>query len=132
GVFCRPAFDYARAPHRLVVDGGLATFLAGDEMCELRAVGGALAAQDDAAVGEITLARGERASFVLSTGKPGPTWDEDAIEVAFDETVRYWREWIAQSRYRGRWREVVDRSAITLKLLTYAPIGAVVAAPTTS
>ena len=55
-----------------------------------------------------------------------------ATEAAFDDTVQFWRDWIAQSRYRGRWREFVDRSAITLKLLTYLPTGAVVAAPTTS
>ena len=51
---------------------------------------------------------------------------------AFNRTVRYWRGWLARSRYRGRWREVVNRSAMTLKLLTYRPTGAIVAAPTTS
>ncbi len=129
---CMPAFDYARAPHRLAVDGKLATFLAADKMCELRSPSIDLVADEDRAVAELTLARGERASFVLSVGKPGLVWDEAAVEGAFVDTVAFWRRWIGQSTYRGRWREVVDRSAITLKLLTYQPTGAVVAAPTTS
>jgi GH15 family glucan-1,4-alpha-glucosidase len=129
---CEPAFDYARAEHRLAIEGGLATFLAGDAMCELRAVGNELGQEGAAAVAEVTLDRGERAAFVLSVGTPGRAWDEEAVELAFRDTVAFWRGWIAKSRYRGRWREVVDRSAITLKLLTYLPTGAVVAAPTTS
>src|SRR3979409_1857864 len=47
-------------------------------------------------------------------------------------TIAYWRGWIGKSDYVGRWRERVHRSALTLKLLTYAPTGAVVAAPPTS
>ncbi|WP_433552992.1 glycoside hydrolase family 15 protein [Micromonospora zamorensis] len=46
------------------------------------------------------------------------------------ETRDYWRRWVGGSRYKGRWREVVERSAMTLKLMTYAPTGALVAAPT--
>jgi GH15 family glucan-1,4-alpha-glucosidase len=129
---CLPGFDYARTPHRLTVEGQLATFLAGADMCELRSTTIELGRVEDCAVAELTLARGERASFVLSVGKPGPVWDEEAVERAFNDAVSFWRAWIGQSTYRGRWREVVDRSAITLKLLTYKPTGAVVAAATTS
>ena len=59
-------------------------------------------------------------------------YSEDETRERFDATVDYWRRWLAQSRYRGRWREMVHRSALTLKLLTYRPTGAIVAAPTTS
>ena len=131
-VSCLPAFDYARTPHRLTVEGKLATFLAADEMCELRSPSIELGSDEDCAVAELALALGERASFVLSVGKPGPVWSEERVERAFRDAVSFWRAWIGQSTYRGRWREVVDRSAITLKLLTYLPTGAVVAAPTTS
>ena len=62
---------------------------------------------------------------------PVPYSDAD-IAAEFDATVAFWRGWLRRSRYSGRWREMVHRSALTLKLLTYAPTGAIVAAPTTS
>ena len=54
----------------------------------------------------------------------------DEVRRLFDETVHFWESWLAQSTYEGRWRETMNRSAITLKLMTYAPTGALVAAPT--
>jgi GH15 family glucan-1,4-alpha-glucosidase len=59
-------------------------------------------------------------------------YSEDETAEAFDRTIEYWRRWLSKSRYQGRWREVVHRSALTLKLLTYRPTGGIVAAPTTS
>jgi GH15 family glucan-1,4-alpha-glucosidase len=52
------------------------------------------------------------------------------IRRLLDDTVAFWQSWLARSTYTGRWREIVQRSAITLKLMTYAPTGALVAAPT--
>jgi GH15 family glucan-1,4-alpha-glucosidase len=82
-----------------------------------------------------TLHAGDSCTFLLEVchrdQQPGMIDEEEAGE-AFNRTVRYWRGWLAKSTYRGRWREMVHRSALTLKLLTYRPTGALVAAPTTS
>jgi GH15 family glucan-1,4-alpha-glucosidase len=84
---------------------------------------------------EFKLAEGESAVFALdeagSHAVLHPCSGEEAAEL-LAATVTFWRNWLSASRYRGRWREVVHRSALTLKLLTYAPTGAIVAAPTTS
>ena len=53
-------------------------------------------------------------------------------EELFRATVAYWRRWLSKCTYAGRWREMVERSALTLKLLSFEPTGAIVAAPTCS
>jgi len=130
-----PRFDYARAGHEVALTPHGAVFrspgleLGLSTRCPLEVVDGA----DVRA--HIELNAGETATFVLDRVEPGtmPAPDSDeSIHAEFDATVAFWRGWLRNSRYSGRWREMVHRSALTLKLLTYAPTGAIVAAPTTS
>ena len=81
---------------------------------------------------EVRLTAGQIRGMILETSTDEPPRQVRAAEVRrlFDDTVRFWRSWLAQSTYAGRWREALNRSAITLKLMTYAPSGALVAAPT--
>ena len=81
---------------------------------------------------ELTLTAGQSRGLVMETGEPRSVRQIRVSEVwqLLEETARYWRSWLAQSTYTGRWRETLQRSAITLKLMTYAPSGGIVAAPT--
>ncbi|HJZ62461.1 MAG TPA: glycoside hydrolase family 15 protein [Miltoncostaeaceae bacterium] len=130
---CLPAFDFAREPHRLGIMDGLARFETASSATELTAVGAELRAEGPAATSHFELSAGERASFVLHPATSDVRgWDDAHIGRVVEETIAFWRGWLRRGSYRGRWREMVDRSALTLKLLTYAPTGATVAAPTTS
>jgi GH15 family glucan-1,4-alpha-glucosidase len=134
-VACRPAFDYARAAHTVEVRPEGACFHAEGLNLALTA-SVPLQAEGPAAVAEFELGEGERTTFVLSglegpEGCPRPISEGEAEE-AFQATLDYWQRWLAQCNYRGRWREMVHRSALALKLLTYQPTGAIVAAPTCS
>jgi GH15 family glucan-1,4-alpha-glucosidase len=82
----------------------------------------------DAGDGKLDLGPGTRATFVVAETPPTR---EDA-EQRLERTAATWMDWAARAQYEGRWREPVLRSALTLKLLTYSPTGAIVAAPTTS
>ncbi|MGI9539684.1 MAG: glycoside hydrolase family 15 protein, partial [Miltoncostaeaceae bacterium] len=89
-------------------------------------------AEGAAAEAHFTLGAGDRVWFALHPPGAGVLWGDMAVEGALNETRDYWRRWLSHCNYRGRWREMVERSAITLKLCTYSPTGAMVAAPTTS
>jgi GH15 family glucan-1,4-alpha-glucosidase len=133
-VTCRPAFDYARAEHTTEVTGSSAVFSTPALRLELHTKI-PLRRQGDSVVGDFVLREGESASFIFGTHDPRvrcPDQIERVVERLFEETVSYWRRWLARSTYSGRWREIVHRSALVLKLLTYEPTGAILAAPTCS
>ncbi|MFE0678047.1 glycoside hydrolase family 15 protein [Streptomyces sp. NPDC058867] len=132
---CRPRFDYARAPHRLTLDDGVARFAGPGLDVHLQPAGPLVLERDgDDVRAEVELRQGERAATVLTVRAAGGDRPEpptaESLRAEFDDTCAFWYRWIRRSTYRGRWQETVNRSAITLKLLTYAPTGAPVAAAT--
>ena len=85
-----------------------------------------------AATATVTLGPGEGLDLLLEWGgRPQPSAEGEAGRL-LDYTVAHWRSWLRRSQYQGRYREMVDWSALVLKLLVYQPTGAPVAAPTTS
>src|SRR5262245_8322251 len=132
---CRPAFDYARATHVCHV---------GDEGARFDGPGLSLGLyasiplrrDGDGVNADFTLQEGEKATFVLRRLNPGELPEEvpggAQVDERFHATVGYWRRWLSKCTYVGRWRETVHRSALTLKLLSFEPTGAIVAAPTCS
>ena len=129
-----PRFNYARDEHETIFhENGVLFRSPGLSLALETAI--PLDFRDEGAYGEFTLLPGETATFVLEqvpeTYVPR-SYSEGETREAFEQTVEYWRRWLAQSNYSGRWREMLHRSALTLKLMTYQPTGAIVAAPTTS
>ena len=126
-----PRFDYGRAePEIHVVEGG--AVFASPRLTLALSSAVSLERTDGGVHGAFALQADESASFFLEEGeRPVPRTEEESRDL-FSGTIDYWRRWVAHSTYRGRWREMVMRSALTLKLLTYRPTGALVAAPTTS
>jgi GH15 family glucan-1,4-alpha-glucosidase len=133
---CKPRFDYARAQHTLVrSDDGAAVFHGPGTDLHLQATGGfELNPRDNDIVAHCTLDAGEMAAVVL-TSQPGEQPPPEQLSAAairerFDSCRAFWAAWLRTSTYHGRWHAMVNRSAITLKLLTYAPTGAPIAAAT--
>jgi GH15 family glucan-1,4-alpha-glucosidase len=138
----QPRFDYGRASHKMEAadDGGvfqsdglaLTAHAIAPPGLRMQDAGISLERVGDGVRWTRTLREGENGGIVLESngGAPRRITPEQAQRLE-DETARFWRDWVHRSTYRGRWREMVSRSAITLKLMTYAPTGALVAAPTT-
>ena len=134
-VLCAPRFDYGRAAHRVETHEGEVLFMSqGNDRTVLRLrTAIPLQIHEGAAIAEFTLRANEHAAFVLEQVVPGeasPSAGADFVSQAFKETTNFWRRWLGRSNYQGRWREMVNRSALTLKLLVSKPYGSIVAAPT--
>ena len=134
-VECMPAFDYARGKHETTISDQGACFH-GSELSMGLVTRVPMERDGAGVVSEFTLEEDETAVFVLRQIEPGGGCgvclsEPEAFEL-FERTVAYWRHWLSQCTYQGRWREAVHRSALALKLLTFEPSGAIVAAPTCS
>lgn len=132
---CKPRFDYGRATHRVEKKKNEVLFCSrGADKTVLRLRNEVpIRMEDGAAVAEFRLRSGETAAFVLEDAQhPGPSRSAGQHYVAesFKQTMNFWQGWIGKSEYHGRWRGMVNRSALTLKLLTSAQYGSIVAAPT--
>jgi GH15 family glucan-1,4-alpha-glucosidase len=132
---CAPAFNYGRDRHVAVPHKRGVVFRAGGMAVGLVSPV-PFAVSQGVCTAEFSLSAGQSVTFFLihlDACDDAELLDAPRSgEAALRDTVAFWRGWLAQCRYRGRWREMVQRSALTLKLLTYAPTGAIVAAPTTS
>ena len=133
---CQPRFDYARAQHETTATENSLRFAATVDGTKVSMDLLSSVKLSDSATCNFELHENERATFVLRFGEKEldahamdlNQWADEQLQA----TIAYWKAWAAHCKYQGRWREVVVRSALALKLLTYAPTGAIVAAPTCS
>ena len=123
---CDPRFDYGRAQHRVEKKAHEVLFISqGSDKTVLRLRSTVpVEVENGAAVACFKLRSGEKASFVLEDGRrqESPCAAPDYVTESFKETMNFWQNWVLRSRYHGRWRGMVDRSALTLKLLTSSQV----------
>jgi len=133
---CVPAFNYGRDPHTVEIVAEGARFCSPGLRLGLASAIPLQNFSDTGVSGEFTLNEGQTLSFELHGLTAGVREQigltQDQSEQLFRDTIQFWRQWMAKCTYRGRWREMVHRSALVLKLLTFEPTGAIVAAATCS
>jgi GH15 family glucan-1,4-alpha-glucosidase len=132
---CKPRFSYAKCGHQLELSERCATFrpLSGD--CPPISIHSTvrLERQNDDVTADFRLKAGQTATFLFGSDRAGGTQPElDLLDQRFRNTTQFWKGWISKSKYKGRWREMVNRSALVLKLLISREYGSVIAAPTFS
>lgn len=132
---CNPAFNYARDEHRLSISAEGAMFHS--PSLDIALVSPVPLIEHKTGVqAEFILHEGETLAFILhqsdSPAASASMFPDSQGDELFQQTVEYWRRWLSKCTYMGRWREMVHRSCLALKLLTFEPTGAIVAAPTCS
>jgi GH15 family glucan-1,4-alpha-glucosidase len=132
---CQPRFNYAKSPHRMEISDDCAMFFPSDSTSPPMALYSTTALEQNSqdAFSHFTLRAGETATFVFGGQRPrGQEPEMHLLGQRFHQTSRFWKKWIAKSKYKGRWREMVQRSALMLKLLISRKHGSLIAAPTFS
>jgi GH15 family glucan-1,4-alpha-glucosidase len=132
---CQPRFNYAASRHQLEISDHCATFFPADNGCSPISLYSTVAMERESqdVISEFSLQAGETATFLL-----GPVCAEaqhprmELVGKRFLETAHFWKAWASNSNYKGRWREMVQRSALVLKLLISRKHGSLIAAPTFS
>jgi GH15 family glucan-1,4-alpha-glucosidase len=132
---CQPRFNYGMCGHTVQVENTCATFAPDNPAFLPMALYSTVHLEQESqdATAAFVLRAGERATFIFGGVRPQERQPEmERIEERFRETARFWKKWIAKSKYKGRWREMVNRSALMLKLLISREHGSLIAAPTFS
>jgi GH15 family glucan-1,4-alpha-glucosidase len=132
---CRPRFNYGAGTHEVQVSDRCITFVPADSVCPPMSLYATVPLEQESrdAVCGFTLKAGEKATFILGSPRAkGQPPEMELIERRFFDTAQFWKAWASQSNYKGRWREMVHRSALLLKLLISRKHGSIIAAPTFS
>jgi len=130
---CQPRFNYAAGKHEINVSDRCVTFIPEDTVCPPLSLYSTVAVQQQSkdVVSDFTLNAGETATFILGSPRAkGQPPEMALIGRRLFDTAQFWKSWISQSNYKGRWREMVQRSALVLKLLISRTHGSLIAAPT--
>ncbi len=127
---CRVRHDYSRADTHAQLDDDTVRFEAqGQPGLRLASCQTLQVSDDGWATAQFEVTQGQCVEFILGADDD-PMVRAGQSERCFEHTLKYWRDWMGQSHYRGRWREMVHRSALALKLLTSRKHGGIIAAPT--
>jgi GH15 family glucan-1,4-alpha-glucosidase len=134
-MFCQPRFSYATCGHQLELSEACATFYPFSSDCPPMSLHStvALGQRTDDVTADFSLKAGQTATFLFGAVRAGGQQPEmELLDQRFRNTAQFWKGWISKSRYKGRWREMVHRSALALKLLISRKHGSLIAAPTFS
>ena len=134
----QPRFNYGRDSHTIEIksENEIIFLSKGEDKFTIRLMSSVpLRVSSNDVLADFTLNATEVGNFLLEYTDEQPPDQKDLdsfVTQSLFRTVNYWKDWIAQSNYHGRWMEIVNRSALVLKLLTSYKYGSIVAAPTFS